>query len=269
VTYRENQSAWCYQHPSSQAGSTCTRCLRPICDACTIFHTPTDPHCPTCLKQARRTRGLFRAGVAVVVLGALGTAGFFAYRVATAPPPEKPFDYGEYTEVVRTLEDQVEREPCNKEKTHRLMETMLKATNYRGVVKRGDVFFGKCGPYPKLLWFTYTAHRELNEHDAAIVDATKLIDDKPNDHDFWWWRGIMYEQKGDLKRAAADYEKAISITPGLNAIPFNLATVYERMKRPCDAVRVLKQYLEYHPFTEGNSTVTTRIERLRKEGDCD
>ena len=72
---------------------------------------------------------------------------------------------------------------------------------------------------------TYAARRDLSEWDAAIADVTKLIEQRPNDKDYPWWRAQLHEQKGELEEAARDYERAIFIEPKITNIPFHLVTV--------------------------------------------
>lgn len=175
---------------------------------------------------------------------------------------EPPFDYGPHADDVAKLRSQLEQEPCDRAKIVALGETLVRAGDYRGAIERSDEFFAACGEHHRLLWVTYGAKKRLGEWDAAIEDATKLIESDPSDKDYWWWRGICHEERGRLVEAAADYEKALEAEPRLSNIPFNLATIYERLGRPCDAAEVIGRYLDHHPENKDVPSVKQRLERL-------
>src|SRR5262249_28800551 len=91
----------------------------------------------------------------------------------------------------------------------------------------------------------------------------------PEDKDYRWWRGQAHEAGGALDKAAADYQYAISIQPRLMNIPVNLATVYEKMHRPCDALFTLEQYAQRYPSVPGDEATQQRMHRLDSDGQCD
>jgi aspartyl protease family protein len=121
---------------------------------------------------------------------------------------------------------------------------------------------------PRLRWFTYDAHKRLSELDKAIADATLLIEGRPDDKDFWWWRGIVYEEKGDLEKAAADYRQTLALEPRVTGIPFNLAAIYEKQGKPCEAILPIEQFLRYHPDVADRERVNERLLRLYSTPDC-
>jgi aspartyl protease family protein len=221
--------------------------------------------CPACFRRARRVQSIGRGLMLLVgaaLLGSLTTAvGYIITR-------EKPFDWGVHGPKVRYLLGALEREPCDQQKIVELGDTLNMAGDFRGALKHAEAFFGRCGPLPRLLWVTYGAHRHLSEHGQAIADATRLIEIAPGDKDYWWWRGIVYEDTGRLAEAAADYERSLEIQPALGNIPFNLASVYERLGRPCDALRAIERFVAYHPQMADSDEVVTRSERLRRSGHC-
>jgi aspartyl protease family protein len=248
----------CYRHAAADASETCAGCLQPICEICVLFES-TQPHCPVCAQKVRRLRklrrGLAGALVALVGLAFVGAVGYVVTR-------DKPFDYGIRTIKVSALNEQLEREPCDRTHTVELTETMVAAGDYRGALTRARAFALKCGPYDRLLWVTYTAHQRLSEYDAAVADASKLIASHPDDKDFWWWRGIVYEERGELERAAADYRHALEVEPRLTGVPFNLANVLERLDRPCEAKVPVEQYLHLHPELTDPERAQRRLDRL-------
>jgi aspartyl protease family protein len=234
---------------------TCFHCLQPICEVCSLFHEGSE-WCPRCLaawrKRKQRVRLLAWSGAALV----LGATVIFVASGRAAPLLERK-------EVTRLRE-----EPCDKGKALKLAEQLLHDGENREVLTRAGSFFAKCGDWPRLRWTTYEAHKRLSERGEAIADATKLIESQPDDKDYWWWRGIVYEEAGELENAAADYRQAIAVEPRLNRVPFNLATVLERLGRPCDAIFPIEQYLYYHPQSHEDPALKQRLDRLRNAPGC-
>lgn len=261
-------TAPCYRHASSPAETTCTSCLQPICTICLVYDGIA-PCCAACTRRKMRLRRLVRAAAAVVALSLLG--GGIAYRV-THPESfnlgllvrSESFDYGDQAPLVRSLSEALVQEPCDRQKIVQLAETMSQAGDNRGALRRSEAFFTACGEHLRLRWATYTAHQRLSEWDAAITDATLLIEDAPEDPDYWWWRGIVYEQKGELEKAVSDYRKSIVLRPASDRIPFNLSTVLERLGRHCEAMTPVLEFLRYYPQYRGKPDIVSRIERLEK-----
>jgi hypothetical protein len=50
-------------------------------------------------------------------------------------------------------------------------------------------------------------HRYKAQHDEAIADYTMALRFRPDWSSAYYWRGLVYRQKGDLKRAKADQQK--------------------------------------------------------------
>jgi tetratricopeptide (TPR) repeat protein len=248
----------CYRHDAAQASESCARCLQAICDICVGFEN-TQPHCPPCAQKVRRRRALGRAlsgAVGFVAVAAIaGGVGWLLSR-------EKPFDYGVYVGEVRALEENLSDQPCARPQMLKLADTMLRAGDYRGTLKKIKTFNVDCGEWPRLLWISYSAHERLSEHDAAIADVSRLIKLQPDDKDFWWWRAMAYEEKGELDLAVEDYRQSLEIEPRLTGIPFNLANLLERQGRFCEAMAPLNDFLHYHPDVRDRESVEARLDRL-------
>lgn len=254
----------CHAHPGTIVASTCSICLKPLCTACLVFDR-FRPACAPCAKTARTQRRRMTWIYLAVGMVAVctGTVAIVA-GVAFYEPPPPPFDYGRFADDVTKLQSQLQQEPCDRTKIVTLGETMAKAGDYRGAIRRSEEFFAACGEHHRLLWVTYGAKKRLGEWDEAIKDATKLIESDPSDKDYWWWRGICHEERGRLVEAAADYEKSLEAEPRLTSIPFNLAAIYERLGRQCDAAKVVERYLVHHPESADNPSVKQRLERHRE-----
>jgi clan AA aspartic protease (TIGR02281 family) len=254
--------ATCHAHPEVQATALCRGCLRQICDACAINDDTLVPRCADCIRRRRRADRIRLGVIALVVLGGVGAG------VRYARTYEKPYDYGAAGGDVRRLSEQLDKEPCDRRKIIALAEAMLRAGDGRGTLRRADAFFQKCGDYPRLRWLTLDAHKQLSEWDEAAAEATKLIESDPYDANFRGWRGLVYEQKGDLERAATDFQQALVLKPRLSDLPVNLAGVYEHMGKPCDAIVPLAQVAYYHPDARNVGAIRARIADLEAKGSC-
>ncbi len=260
----------CHYHRGELATDLCTRCNKPLCADCVRFENH-QLVCPECAHGSERSRNarIFVAAV-LVVAAAVGVVLFLRSRPAPKPKmrPAPPFDYGIYTAAVEKQRRLLEREPCNRQVILEHAETLAKAGDFRGVIDRGNQFFAACGDHSLLRWKTYYAHEQLSEWDGAIADATRLIEETPDDHDFWWWRGEAYEHAGKLEQAAEDYQQALLITPELEDTPFRLAAVLDKLGRPCAALEPLEQYAYFHPDAHEDSSFTHQLSRLREQGSC-
>jgi tetratricopeptide (TPR) repeat protein len=213
--------------------------------------------------RRRRAIGRVLTGVLGLVLvgGAVSGMVFLAAR-------DKPFDYGVDSAAVRLLVERNAAEPCDRTVALKLTETMLRAHDHRGTLKKIDEFNARCGEWSRLGWVSYAAHMRLGEHDAAVADASKLIALNANDKDFWWWRAQAQEERGHLDEAVADYRKALEVEPALTGIPFNLANVLERQGKLCEARQPILQFLSYHPDVRERDRVEARLSRLAGDGHC-
>lgn len=179
-----------------------------------------------------------------------------------------PFRYGAETFAVLDLAAEVKKEPCDRAKVLALAETYLRVMAPRECLALTDQYLAACGDWPRLRWPRFTAFKRLSELDKAIAEATLLIDSEPYDFDYWWWRAQANEDAGKLEAAADDYRQALIIEPALTNIPFNLAAVYEKLGRPCDAIWPLEQFLSAHPEHLDNQRVRAQLERYYREPRC-
>jgi clan AA aspartic protease (TIGR02281 family) len=260
----------CANHPDSPAAASCQSCLRSVCSICLVIDG-SRALCVQCGRSARRTR-LTLVSLAVVV-ACVGVAAVMIQQkkqAASVPAPAapSPFAPGVYREAGNAIEERLAKEPCDRQQILALAELLAKVGAHRPLIDRAEAFWKKCGPLAQLRWHTYEAHKRLSELDRAIADATVLIEDKPNDKDFWWWRGIVYEEQGQLEKAAADFRQALTIQPRLPGLPFNLANIHEKLGQPCEAIFPLEQFLRYHPDVREKEGVERRLARLYAQPPC-
>jgi tetratricopeptide (TPR) repeat protein len=251
----------CQFHPERKASTHCFDCMQAICARCVQLDGVHDM-CSGCLApklaKRRRTRLTVASGVASVVIAALM---YLALK-------GNPLRYGKESFEIMDLEASVEKEPCEKDKVLSLAEMYLRAEDPRKCLALSDAYLSKCGDWPRLRWSRYAAFKRLSEYDNAIAEASLLIESSPYDHDYWWWRGQAYEQASRLESAADDYRQALIIEPKLGNIPFNLAAVYEKLGRPCDAIWPLEQFLSTHPEHLDNRRVRAQLDRYYEDSRC-
>jgi tetratricopeptide (TPR) repeat protein len=178
----------------------------------------------------------------------------------------RPVDYGPHTAAIRELERALRAEPCSKKQIVKLAEKLNDAGAHRTAIERAEAFFARCGEHRRLRWATYAAHKNLGSWEGAIAEATKLIEAVPRDSDYRWWRGEIYERKGDIPRAIADYRQSVALSPFVSAIPVNLATLLERRGEPCEALFWLENFVHYHPAQR--TSMMPRMARLRRNRRC-
>jgi tetratricopeptide (TPR) repeat protein len=251
----------CYKHASAPMAAQCERCERALCDPCVVYYI-SSPHCIDCARAARRRRSL---GAAAKIAGVLAAVAGGVVFVATRP---RSFDYGQQSARIMQLHNKVDAERCDKRATLDYDEALVAADDLRGALADTDAYFAKCGDWYRLRWVTYSAHEHLGEHAAAAAEATKLIAHDPYDHDYPWWRGVAYEQMGKLDEAIRDYRRTIDLSPEIDRIPFNLASVLEQKGQFCAARQPILKFVEYHPEFAHAPNVIDRLDRLRILGHC-
>ncbi len=253
--------AKCAHHPIEDADRTCWKCDKGICESC--FRASRRSLCADCARSRRR--GRFVNIAALTVLGA-GLAAGAAWRLASEA---KNARYGEHAARILALQDQLQKEPCDAAAAIEVAELLIDAGVSREVLPMATAYRVRCGRQEQLLWKEYGAAKRTGNWEKAIAVTTDLIEHNPADKDYWWWRGIVYEQREELDKALADYKQTLAIRPDISSIPFNVADVYERLKRPCDAALAIEQFIYWHPQSQGETGLELRLQRLYREGRCE
>jgi len=261
----------CAFHSSEPAAVECDNCRRAICDRCVRFIAHRRL-CRECARSRGKSRTAKRVLTAIVCVGVVGAAVVYFSRSLKpfrSLAGDDTFDYGAYKPVVDKQREYLAKQPCDRDVIVKHAQTLLDAGNYLGLLERADRFFAECGPHAPLRRQIYLAHKRLGEWDRAIQDATTLVEAAPDVSDHWRWRGEAYEKVGRLEEAAADLRQAVKLDPGHKSSPLTLASVLERLEKPCEAAGVLGQYLEQHPEVSDGPAVESRIGQLREAGHCD
>jgi clan AA aspartic protease (TIGR02281 family) len=158
-------------------------------------------------------------------------------------------------------------QPCSRQAAIDTLEGLLKARRTDVVLAEAARFEKDCGRWPRLWWLTYAAFEQRGEFSAAAAEATKLIDDAPDDRDYWWWRARAHYNQGAWDKAEADYRRVREICPTC-LVGWATADTLEKLERPCEAIGPLVQSLVMHPDLGNADEVRRRIDRLRALPAC-
>ncbi len=253
---------WCHRHDDRVASASCFDCTVLLCESCIRLWNAYSL-CSTC--HTKRHRSQRNSWIAItslfIVIGALLGLLMIQY--------EEPYDYGALKGRIKKTARWLEREPCDRNKTVVLAKLLNQAGDYRRTLEVAERYDRLCPevPFSKLRWFTYSAHRELSDFDAALQDVSLLIHDNPDDLDYRWWRGRVYRSLGRYDEAVQDFMNCL--TPKSRQCNYDLSDALEKMGRPCDAMYPIQHYLYYHPDEQGNVRVLRRLKRLKASGTCD
>ncbi|MDP3501522.1 MAG: TIGR02281 family clan AA aspartic protease [Myxococcales bacterium] len=213
-------------------------------------------------------------GVALLAVlgGGVGAVSWMGTRPRPPPPappaPPPPPKYGSFTAAVEQTRKLLELEPCDRKAVLKLSEALLKGDAPREAIGVVDGFVTKCGPYERLLWDKFTAHKRLSENDQAIAVATTLMESDPMDVDYPWWRGELLEAQGKVEEAVADYRLSLSLLPRAKSIPFMLTDALFKAGRPCEAIEPMNLFLHFHPDQRQSTAAETRLSKLA-EAKCE
>lgn len=109
------------------------------------------------------------------------------------------------------------------------------------------------------------AYEELGELDKALADFNQAVDISPNYADAYNNRGEVYRKKKMYPQAEADYKKAISIEPNFAEAYYNLGLLFEYgLKKNAPAAAAYEKYLKYNPQAQDRDAVTEKITALKK-----
>jgi hypothetical protein len=266
----------CTIHGAS-AETHCLTCDARICAACVAV---VEERCPPCAHQHRRKARIVRsaaAGVGTLVVGSfvalLIVSGGISRATpkAVAPPPKPagppPFDYGTHHYTVENTQARLDKDPCNKSHALKLGETLNQAGDHARALALVTGWEPRCGAWPRLLWVAQHAHEQRREWEKAAGIATRLIASRPDDSDYWWWRGRDHVELGLDEQALIDLWQSLANQP--NGFAANLLDKMAR-KNPehaCGAAFALQRFIEARPERAGR-WATARRSELYVAGDC-
>ncbi|MBN1206193.1 MAG: retroviral-like aspartic protease family protein [Myxococcaceae bacterium] len=266
-------SSRCYQHPQEQATTQCGRCQRPLCVACATFEGGLD-RCQECLARYGRGKRLRqRVLLALGVVGLVGGAAVLVTQLGSGGEAVKkeppPFNYGSQAERITRLRWQHEHQPCDQDPAVAYIQAIFSAGNLQGASESADSFIARCGKSAQVRQITYSVHTRLADFERAARDATELLEDAPHNINYWVWRALAHEAGGESQKALADFQQAFDLQPRELQLTRQLASAYERLHKPCEALLVLLQHLQANPEERVRTLTMERAEQLAHEGQCD
>ncbi len=173
--------------------------------------------------------------------------------------------------VLRERRERLAAAPCVRDHILELDKALFEVDRHAEVIKENDAFIRRCGPYPYLLWKTYYAHEQLRQWSQAAEVARVLIADRPDDGDFWWWRGKALAEHGDLPAAVAALRQSIAVSDLAKSTGpdlMDLAKIARKAGVPCDAAAALRAYIAANDGDVRQRT-RDRMTELYLAGDCD
>jgi tetratricopeptide (TPR) repeat protein len=187
-------------------------------------------------------RGPILKSVVPRVLGALvivSAIAVGAWYFLSRPKPVT-YDYGQYGELVRTLEANFKRDPCDSSTVYKLFQLYLGHRNFRGVVDGAERFTAKCGNDVGVRKMSIEGYRGLNDYPGALADVDKLIALQPDATYHFFVRGKIHQQFGKNAEAVADYQRAFASMPN----DVNIVSAIAAIAPPCEGAKAIRKYLK-------------------------
>ena len=82
----------------------------------------------------------------------------------------------------------------------------------------------------------------LGNLDNAFIDCELAIQLAPNRAEAYNYRGVIYDQRGDLPQASSDFQKALQLDPLLEAAQDNFNTIKQKIEQ--NILSRVEQYLQ-------------------------
>jgi len=210
-----------------------------------------------------RQRGPWRL---LRTLGVLGVIGAVVGGVLLLLHWLRPPDYGELSKPIYKLQNELKVSPCDRKLAVKLAETLNQAGAHRAALDHAARFFEACGEHRRMRWATLSAHKRLKNYDGAIAEVNRLIEAVPRDRDYRFWRAELYELKGDMERAIADYRQTLALAPFLRGVGPGLAGLLRVQGRPCEGLLWLASEAHHQP--RSRKRMAEKISALVKTPGC-
>ena len=88
---------------------------------------------------------------------------------------------------------------------------------------------------------------EHKDYNKALMLYSQLINEVPDAHQYYQFRGTVYEDMGNDKMAKADFEKSIQLRPTNAVSLYRLGMVYQREGDLRNAIKFLERAYEHNP----------------------
>jgi tetratricopeptide (TPR) repeat protein len=103
------------------------------------------------------------------------------------------------------------------------------------------------------------------QYEIAIEKLKKMLELLPNFAEGYMAYGMVLDRQGKNSEAIIQYEKSVTLKPGLAVAWINLASVHQKTGDLQSALTDLKKYLELSPDAPNAESVRQHIEILNKQ----
>jgi len=168
------------------------------------------------------------------------------------------YSSGEYDAAMIAFRRALEKEPDNVYALYGLGRTQLRMLQFSAAIenlKKAIALDSKFVPAYVALAQAYTDRYTYAEDKASaatfldqallILDDAKRID--PDYYPIYNQRGLIYQYKGDLKKAEAAFKKALELEPNDPVVHYNLAQVYLSQGKLDEALEMLERGVALDP----------------------
>ncbi len=171
-----------------------------------------------------------------------------------------------YTMSEIALQRRLKETPCHAQSAYDLAQSYLKTGHYQDVLDLEQKFHKQCPDrIVQLKWSAFGAAKDMNDFALAEKIVSQLIESDPKDTDYLGWRGMLYESKGDMAKAAKDFEDVLRLRPKMKGIPLNLRDAYRQLNQPCKALEVQKRYTAIYKEMATDSGILELAGKLEAE----
>jgi aspartyl protease family protein len=172
---------------------------------------------------------------------------------------------------IRRPLEQLSRERCDQQAIFDLAEALQNA-GYRREAAKVDVAFSRmCGGYAPSLRRAANVMLALSDYSGAVTVASELITLEPLYDNGYYLRALARDESGLAEQALDDYVTALELVGNKDTIfstpYFNMARLYEKLGRFCDAVLPIEAWVSLNPKHDTSQTRTI-IANYMTRGRC-
>jgi len=172
---------------------------------------------------------------------------------------------------VRLPLEELSRERCDRQAIFDLARALQTAGYRREAAKVHVTFSGMCGGYAPSLRRAANVLLELSDFSGAETVSSELIELEPLYDNGYYLRALARDGSGLAEKALDDYVTAIELVGDKDRIfstsYFNMARLYEKLGRFCDAVLPIEAWVSLNPKHDTSQTRTIIASYMTK-GRC-
>ena len=167
--------------------------------------------------------------------------------------------------------EQLSRERCDRQAIFDLARALQTAGYRREAAKVDVTFSGMCGGYAPSLRQAANVLLELSDFSGAETASSEVIELEPLYDNGYYLRALARDGGGLAEKALDDYVTAIELVGDKGRIfstsYFNMARLYEKLGRFCDAVLPIEAWVSLNPKHDTSQTRTIIASYMTK-GRC-